>query len=200
MCAVAGHVDKRADASAAPSASEASTRIKSGKWQQALTIASNAVRAKATRKPRASSWRTRRARESALASATSASGNAIAAVRDRITRASCVAVCNSDIAGTPFASACPLSKKPAAGRTLASDQAIDAYRDGRADDERDGVQIGNLAAGVESGEQQQSAEPAAQRARANLKCDEAATSGTAVSVRQRSQTAGTGGHEVEWGA
>jgi hypothetical protein len=96
MCAVAGHVVSNwivLDTSSAPS--ERSTRIRSGTWQDALTIVSKDVRATDTRKPRDWSSRARRTRESVSASATSTCGSERSAAVGRGNFS--VAVCNPDI-------------------------------------------------------------------------------------------------------
>src|SRR4051812_24482173 len=108
MCAVAGHEDNSFVVSCtSASPSDASIRIRSGTWQDALTIVSKLVRASATRKPRSSSWRVRRVRDAGFAAAISTSGSAIddADVADVAVRAICkfsaLTVCNSDIDRPP---------------------------------------------------------------------------------------------------
>src|SRR5687767_9902291 len=102
MCAVAGHVDNSSVVSSACDApSDAATRIKSGKWQEAFTTVSNVVRETATRKPRASSWRVRRDLDPGSASAMSTSGSPMEAVADGRGKFSDEIVCNSDIDWPP---------------------------------------------------------------------------------------------------
>src|SRR5687768_3072751 len=124
--------------------------MRSGRWQDALTIVSNGVRATATRKPRSSSWRARRRRDAGSASATRTSGSAIAAAADGIRGLSSSTVCNSDI-GAPLVRSGATRSKNAA--VLAAEEAIDPDRDERTGDDGDEVHVDSLAARIEGGKQ-----------------------------------------------
>src|SRR5262249_6688226 len=95
MCAVAGQVESRAVASGAPSPRPESSRIKSGSWHDALTIASNGVRASATRKPRPRSSPARRGSDVASGWARSTSGSARGVPAEPMVEFT-ADVCNSD--------------------------------------------------------------------------------------------------------
>ena len=76
MCEVTGQVvSSRPASDGSMSVSEASSRIMSGTWQEALTMASKAVRATETRRPASRSCASRRSRETALPSAIKTRGD-----------------------------------------------------------------------------------------------------------------------------
>jgi hypothetical protein len=82
MCAVVGHtVSMRTVSTASIPANESSSRITSGVWQVAFTIASKPVRATKTRSPAERSCASRMSRETASPSAISTSGAGADATR-----------------------------------------------------------------------------------------------------------------------
>lgn len=100
MWEVTGQVVSRRPVSVASMPlSESASRIASGTWQDALTIASKPVRATDTRKPARRSCASRRSREASLPSAMRTCGTPRADARDRT--AGDRSVGDSDV-GPPF--------------------------------------------------------------------------------------------------
>ena len=167
------------------SPSDPSTRIRSGRLHEALTIASNAVRATATRKPRPVNCRERRRRDSGSASAMSTRGSAIETAVDGTAVFSAESVCNCDI-GHPLGSSrgvrrartLPLEVEGTADR----EDTIEADGDDDAPDDCGRVHVGRLAVRIERRQKQQTGQAAHDAARDDFRDDVGAALGTAMAL------------------
>lgn len=77
----------------------------------------------------------------------------------------------------------------------AAQGAVDADADERADDDGDGIDIGDLAARIEYRDEEETGKTADQGRRADLQRDHVRASRAAVRVGQMPLASGTGGHQ-----
>lgn len=77
----------------------------------------------------------------------------------------------------------------------AAQRAVDADADERADDQRDGIDVGDLASRIEYRDEEKTGESADQGRRTDLQRDHIGASWAAVRVGQMPLASGTGGHQ-----